>query len=233
MCRNNYNGGGFISNIQDLTGKTFGRLYVIKRNPNDYITPSTGKHTPRWDCVCRCGETSIVTSPQLKFGRTQSCGCLQRERAAKANTTHGGRYERLHQIWSNMKNRCYNPKYAEHKNYKDRGISVCEEWLEYESFRKWALSNGYDDSVDRGELTLDRIDVDKGYYPDNCRFVDMFVQANNKTNNIKYTIHGIERTLSEWADFYDVPYNKLYYQVRTKGLSIEKVIMAMRHNTRF
>lgn len=181
----------------------------------------------RWNCVCECGNTTVVSSSQLKSRKTQSCGCLQKQRTAEANTTHGGRYERLHNTWANMKNRCSNPNYSEYHNYGGRGITVCDEWLEYEPFREWALSQGYDANAERGKYTIDRIDVNKGYSPSNCRFADMRTQANNMTNNIRYTINGVRKTLSEWALFYNIPYDKLYYQVRTKGLPIEEIVMAM------
>lgn len=208
----------------NLTGQRFGRLSVLYRHPKDYITPSTGKHTSRWVCQCDCGNVTVVNCSQLTGGRTQSCGCLQRERSAQAHTVHGGRYDRLHMIWANMKNRCYNPHYAEFDNYGGRGITVCKEWQEYPAFRDWALQAGYDSSNKRGTQTLDRIDFNDGYYPDNCRFVDMFTQANNKTDNIYIDYQGSTKTLSEWARLLNIPYDYLYYRVRTKGLPMQDVI---------
>lgn len=213
--------------FMDLTGCRFGRLYVICRHKDDYITPSTQKHTSRWVCQCGCGNTTIVTLNQLRSGRTQSCGCLQKERASKANSKHGGRKDRLHMVWTNMKNRCYNPNYSEYACYGGRGITVCEEWKEYPEFKEWAISSGYDDSLERGVLTLDRIDINKGYSPDNCRFVTMSVQANNKQNNIRYEMDGTEMTLADWAKQLNIEYNYLYYRVRTKGIPLKDVVMAM------
>lgn len=208
----------------DLAGQSFGRLKVIDRNENDYITPSTGKRTARWNCQCACGNITVVTSSQLRCGKTQSCGCLQKERTARANTKHGGRYDRLHNIWANMKNRCFNPNYAEYNCYGGRGITVCDEWLEYPTFKEWAIAQGYNDKLDRGIQTLDRIDINKGYQPDNCRFVDMFVQANNKQNTIKVPYKGEEHTLSEWAEILGLTYNYLYYRIQMKGLLLEEII---------
>lgn len=208
----------------DLTGMIYGRLKVLYRYPADYITPSTGKHTSRWFCLCECGNTSIVSSSQLRSGKTQSCGCLQRERSAQAHTTHGGRYDRLHMMWANMKNRCFNPKYAEYKDYGGRGISVCEDWHTYEAFRDWALNMGYQSDAVRGKQTLDRIDIDGDYCPENCRLVDMYAQANNKQNTIKVKYHDQTLTLGELSQKVGITYNRLYYLIRTKGLSAEEAI---------
>ena len=211
----------------DITGMVFGRLTVLYRHQNDYITPSTGKRMSLWVCRCICGNTTIVSLSGLRSGKTKSCGCLQRERTAQANTKHGGRYDRLHTMWANMKNRCFNPNYAEFKDYGGRGIKVCKEWMEYPGFKKWAISAGYNDSLQRGKQTLDRIDSNSDYCPENCRFADMYVQANNKHNNIRYELDGIEHTLAEWSSIFNIPYDYLYYRVRTKGLELSDVIMAM------
>lgn len=211
----------------DLTGKRFGRLLVSGKSSNYYITPSSGKRHARWKCLCDCGkETEVITS-QLTSGKTQSCGCLQRERTASANTKHGGRYDRLHAVWANMKNRCYNKNYAEYSSYGGRGIYVCDEWQTYPPFRDWAVKAGYDSTCGRGVKTLDRIDVDSCYCPENCRFVDMNVQANNKQNNIRYKMNGQEHTLSEWSKILSVEYDYLYYRVRTKNTPLEEVIRNM------
>lgn len=215
----------------DLTNCKFGRLLVVRRYEHDYITPSSQKHTPKWVCLCECGHTMITTTTQLRSGKTQSCGCLQQERASSTHMRHGGRFDRLHSIWANMKTRCYNPKYSEYSHYGGRGISVCDEWEEYQNFKDWALSVGYDDSSERGIMTIDRIDVNKGYSPDNCRFVNMFIQANNKQNNIRYEIDGKKMTLSEWARNLQIDYNYLYYRVRTKGMPLKDVVNAVQQHT--
>lgn len=203
---------------------TFGRLYVIRRHDEDYITPSTGKHTSRWICRCDCGNETIVTINQLRSGKTQSCGCYQRERSKEAHTKHGGRFDRLHGVWANMKNRCYNSNYNEFENYGGRGISVCEEWMEYPQFKEWALRSGYDEFASRGEYTLDRIDVNGNYCPENCRFVNMFVQANNKQNNIRIEYNGETYSLSELSQILNKPYDFLYYRLITKKLSLEDIL---------
>lgn len=208
----------------DLTGMTFGRLIVIGRSNDDYINLSTKKHTRRWICECSCGNKTTVTTPQLTGGRTKSCGCLQRERTAQANTKHGGRYDRLHSVWANMKNRCYNPNYSEYESYGGRGITVCDEWQNYPSFAEWATNAGYNKYLKRGECTLDRIDVNGNYCPQNCRFVNMYIQANNKMNNVYITHNGESHTIADWSKKLGVKYNSLYYRIKTKGLSLENAI---------
>ncbi len=123
-----------------------------------------------------------------------------------------------------MKNRCYNPNYSEYYSYGGIGITVCDEWQEYQPFKEWAMSHGYDDSVKRGQKTLDRINVNMGYTPDNCRFVDMFVQANNKHNNIRYKYNGKEYSLRELSKISGKSYEYLYYRIRTKGMKVEEVV---------
>ena len=153
----------------DLTGFKFGRLTVIER------AATVNKHT-MWLCKCDCGKEIIVDAYNIKTGHTLSCGCLQRERTSKANTIHGKRITRLYRIWVCMKNRCYQQSYHAFKHYGGRGITVCGEWLnDFQAFYEWSMANGYKEN-----LTIDRIDNDKGYSPSNCRWVTMKEQNKNK-----------------------------------------------------
>ena len=117
-----------------------------------------------------------------------------------------------------MKKRCSNPNNADYPHYGGRGIRVCDEWQSYEKFRDWAISHGYSDN-----LTLDRIDVDGNYEPDNCRFVPMKVQQNNRSNNILLSYNGKQYTLAELAEETGVQYGTLYERVK-RGLSVEDAI---------
>lgn len=162
----------------DLTGKRFGRLTVIERG-EDYIL-RTGQRTPRWVCVCDCGKVTLVRGTHLKSGSSTSCGCLREERAIQSLTTHNHRHHRLYGVLCNIKNRCYNENVKCFKNYGGRGISMCEEWRNnFESFFNWAMSSGYDPDAPFMQCTIDRIDVDGNYEPDNCRWVDAKTQNNN------------------------------------------------------
>lgn len=171
--------------VKCLCGQKFGRLTVEKR-ADDYISPK-GKHHVRWLCKCACGNSTIVDACQLTSGKTKSCGCLQKEKLSAGNVVHGGRYDRLYHVWSNIKNRCYNENSSDYIYYGGRGVCMCEEWfLDYRSFKEWAINAGYDKNAEFGKCTIDRIDVNGNYEPNNCRWVDMKIQSNNR-RNVKFT----------------------------------------------
>jgi len=161
----------------DLYGERFGRLVVVSREEN-----SRNGHA-RWRCKCDCGKEVIVQSCDLRCRKQISCGCYNNERFLKEQrqTKHGLRNHKLYGVWRSMKERCTVETHSAYKDYGGRGITVCEEWSDnFQAFYKWAMSHGY-----REGLTIDRIDNDQGYYPENCRWVTMAVQNANKRNTIK------------------------------------------------
>lgn len=176
----------------DLTGQRFGRLVVIERCG----TSKEGQKIYR--CKCDCGNEKEITSGNLRHGHTQSCGCINREITAKRNrdsAKHGGCGTRIYRIWYDMRRRCSYDKSINWHLYGGRGIGVCGEWeASFEAFRDWALANGYDDS-----LTLDRIDNDGDYCPDNCRWATKDEQNANKRTCVYVTIDGVTKTVTEWC----------------------------------
>ena len=154
----------------DLTGRRFGRLTVIRKT--DQRGPDGGMV---YECLCDCGNTCFVWNNRLTIkghSRKRSCGCLHDE----THHAHGGSGTTLFHKWTGMKDRCYNQNARQYQDYGGRGISVCDEWREsFAAFRDWALANGYQEG-----LSIDRIDVNGNYCPENCRWITMAEQQRNK-----------------------------------------------------
>lgn len=173
----------------DLTGQTFGRLTVISYQLTDCY------HYALWLCRCSCGSDCTIKGTSLRFGRTQSCGCLHKERLIARCTTHGDTHSRLYNTYNNILKRCYNKNEVSYKDYGERGIGVCEEWRSsYETFRDWAHSNGY-----RDDLTIERKDVNRGYEPENCTWIPKSQQNLNRTDSRIMTAFGESKPLVLWA----------------------------------
>lgn len=201
-----------MGNFVDLSGQRFGRLVVLQR------AESLGTQTA-WMCRCDCGNIKPVRSCTLLNGRTTSCGCFNKELASQRAKTHGKSKSRIYNIWCGMHTRCYNPKRKAYADYGGRGITICDEWKnDFQMFYDWAMANGYADN-----LTIDRVDVNRNYEPQNCKWSEAQRQANNRRSNLQIVYNGEGHTMAEWARISGIPYKTLHYRISC-GWSIEKAL---------
>lgn len=158
----------------EMKGKKVGRLlvtgYAYTKDKRAY-----------WNCLCDCGNKLAVMGKPLRQGKTQSCGCLQIDRARQANTTHGKAKTLLWGVWQAMETRTTNKNGSHWKYYGGKGIKICDEWSDYQTFHDWAMANGYQKG-----LSIERNDGDKDYEPSNCRWIPNAEQQRNKSNNVKF-----------------------------------------------
>lgn len=194
--------------VIDLSGMRFGRLTVLSRENND------NHGGTRWLCRCDCGNSCIVDSGNLRHGRQKSCGCLRHREPW--NKTHGEFCNsRLYRIWTGMKTRCYDKRCKAYPSYGGRGIFICEDWKDnYESFRDWALLNGYSD-----DLSIDRIDNDQGYFPENCSWATRENQSNNRRSSRFVVLGGIKMTTARAARELGVDYHTYMKRIYREATS--------------
>ncbi len=198
---------------EDLVGKRFGRLIVISREYK--------KNTKQtiWLCRCDCGNEILVAKQKLINHKTISCGCYRKEMVS----THNMSQTRIYRIWIKMKERCYNQNHKFYKNYGGRGIRICEEWLNkkngFINLYNWAIENGYEEN-----LTIERIDVNGNYEPNNCAWITMKEQARNKRNTIILNFNNEEKTLIEWAEITGINKGVILKRINSLNWSIEKAL---------
>ena len=210
-----------MSARKNVNGMKFGKLTVLtetnKRSKSGCIYCM---------CQCDCGKKVEIIKNSLLNGNTKSCGCLIKERLKKdkIHYKHGGTHTKLYNIWWKIIARCYNENDVAYKNYGGRGIKMCEQWKnDYGTFYHWANQNGYKEG-----LTIDRIDNNKGYEPNNCRWATMKEQSNNRRSNIKVRYNGEECTLMQLSEKTKIKYTKIYWAYKNKnlwkyGIEIEEV----------
>ena len=165
---------------------------------------------------CECGNVKWINKYNVTMGYTRSCGCLTK--IHPNHTIHGGRGTRLYGIWKSMRERCNTSSCNSYKNYGGRGIKICDEWDNFAVFREWALGAGYTDS-----LTIDRIDVNGNYEPDNCRWADYKTQANNTRANRLLTLNGVTKTMTQWADITGIKAATIHARLK-RGWSVERAL---------
>jgi len=178
-----------MSNYKDLTGMRFGKLVVLYRN-------GSRCSFSLWRCRCECGNECDVISTNLTRGNSTSCGCENRKRVVAARKKYDTPTDKkIARVYYGIMNRCYNENEPSYCYYGGRGITVCPEWKDKpENFVLWAKMNGYSQ-----DLTIDRINVNGPYSPNNCRWATHVEQANNKRNNRWITVGGETHTIAQWA----------------------------------
>ena len=206
---------------KDITGQRFGRLTALKKHHSEW---NKEKRISRnfWLFKCDCGKEKIIDKYSVLRGITTSCGCFANEKRIKKNTKHGlfNTEKRLYGCWQDMKNRCYNKNRKKYEIYGARGIKVCDEWKNnFKNFYDWAISSGYADN-----LTIDRIDVNGNYCPENCRWATLKEQANNTRRNHKITLKGKTMNLCEWLKKYKISSSSYHYRQK-KGLTDEQIFL--------
>ncbi len=200
-----------MSKFIDITGEKFNSLLVVERLEN-----AKGGVT-RWKCLCDCGNYTVVRGQNLKRGAVKSCGCLN---YSSKNKTHGMSKTNLYNIWNGMKFRCYNPNSNSYNDYGGRGIVVCDDWINnFENFYEWSISNGYQKG-----LTIDRIDTNGNYCPENCRWISKGEQAKNRRMNYSIEYKGENKTLQEICDELNINYKRTHNRIVKLGWSLEKAI---------
>lgn len=183
-----------------------------------------GKGRTKWLCKCDCGNEVVVTQKNLCNGNTKSCGCLNTEMRKGRNKGYRGN-ERLYVLWVGIKGRCNNPNNTSYKWYGAKGIRVCEEWEnDYLSFKKWAIESGYDETLPRGAQTIERLDTNKDYCPENCTWKTIQQQQRNKGNLERYSYRGEEHLLCEWAEILGLDFRTLRTRIYMHGWSIERAL---------
>lgn len=193
--------------FDDLTGRRFGKLVVTP------TFQTKGGHA-YWLCRCDCGGEKMVRGSHLKDGHVTSCGCKPR------HVTHGGSGTRLYITWRNMISRCTNPKDPQFFRYGSRGIAVCDAWRDsFQAFHDLAMANGY-----REDLTIDRINNDGNYCPDNCRWATRLEQAQNTRKTRLITYNGETHSVCEWARILGMNQGTLNNRLNLYGWSVEDAL---------
>lgn len=198
---------------KDISNMRFGRLVAIKPVGKDKY------HQTLWLCKCDCGKECTTNTNRLCRGKTKSCGCLKNE---GNNLKHGMCYSRLWRIYSQMKGRCYRKSHERYLDYGGRGITICNEWMGdsgFQNFVEWALSHGYSDN-----LTIDRINNDKEYSPENCRWADRKTQGRNTRRNHLLSVDGKTKTMAEWSEETGIHYSVIMQRINKLGWSAKDVV---------
>ncbi len=207
----------------DIKNQRFNRLVALE---------IVGKNNDRanvWRCICDCGNETNTSASRLRSGHTKSCGCLRKEKAVLAQKQncyiHGFRRTPFYKSWSSMKERCNNRNSIAFTNYGGRGIRVCERWLSFENFMQ-DMYESYQLHVQVFGLkntTLERVDVNKNYNKQNCRWATNEEQSRNRRNNVLLTFNKKTQCMAAWADEVNIGASVIYKRLK-RGWSVEKAL---------
>ena len=196
----------------EMTGKTFGRLTVLR------MAQKTALHR-RWVCKCACGKEHTVLGTKLRSGESKSCGCGKAELLSASSLKHGHATRGVtatYRTWSGMISRCTNPVMSNYKNYGGRGITVCDRWRSFENF-----------CADMGErpdgMSIERLDGNKGYEPDNCVWATKAIQSRNRRNSRKLEMDGVTKNITDWAKEYGIAYSVVHYRL-SRGMTLKAAL---------
>lgn len=203
---------GCLNTSLDLTGKIYGEVTVLRK-------VGCNHYGQLWECQCSCGRLFTTTATTLNIGRVKRCP------KSRLHETLSDAEKPIYKVWTNMKNRCSNPKSRDYAYYGGKGVKVYPLWAHnFDSFYDWAKKNGW-----KPGLTIDRIDVNGNYEPSNCRWIDMTAQCNNRTNNHWIEFNGERHTISEWARILGIPCDRLKMRIH-RGMPLEKALTSENYN---
>ncbi len=199
--------------LKDLTGMKFGQLTVLER------AEKTAYGQYQWLCQCECGNKTVVVGQNLRTNSTKSCGCGKYGKGLFPSFRAESKHKRIYRIWRGMLHRCYNPNYSAYQNWGGRGIEVCDEWKkDFYSFLAWSMGNGYQE-----HLSIDRVDNNGNYCPENCRWADNQTQGANKRGVHLITHKGVTKTLMDWSRHSAIPYDELRMRIKY-GWPVERAL---------
>lgn len=204
------------NNNNIFIGKKYGKLIIIDFEKHKR---KTGYDCWYWLCKCECGNIKLLYPAEVKNGKIKSCGCYKDNLAKLRMSKHNQSTSRLYHCWQDMKARCYRKTHHKYLLYGNRDIRVCDEWLNnYDNFSEWALNNGYSN-----DLTLDRINVNGNYCPENCRWATPLQQSQNRRNTKKIIVDGVEMLLTDACKKFNISYYSVYGRLKS-GWDIEKAL---------
>lgn len=210
------------SNFVDSTGKKFGRLTALK------VAGKNEQGNYLWLCRCNCGKEVLAAGTLLRYGSIRSCGCINRDLTKNGfSNTHNMCYTRFYRIWHGLSYRCNNKNSKAYKDYGGRGIKLCNRWHNFENFRDDMYQDYKECSKKLGEknITLDRIDNNKGYNKSNCHFITLKENCRNRRSNVLIEYKGQKKCITEWAEIYNINEDRFRQRIKILKWPIEMALM--------